>query len=43
MPIGNLNNHYRLIGEAYVHNMMKGEIVEMCINGEFNEEDIILI
>jgi hypothetical protein len=42
-PVAGLPNHYKFIGEAYVHGMMKGEIVEMCVDGEFQEEDIILV
>jgi hypothetical protein len=39
MCLGN----YELIGEAYVHGVMKGEIVERRADGEFQEEDIILV
>jgi hypothetical protein len=42
-PIADLPSYYKFIGEAYVHGMMKGEIVEMCADGEFQEEDIILV
>jgi Heterokaryon incompatibility protein (HET) len=41
--VADLSSHYEFIGEAYVHGMMKGEIVEMCAAGEFQEEDIILV
>jgi hypothetical protein len=41
--IADLPSYYKFIGEAYVHGMMKGEIVEMCADGEFQEEDIILV
>jgi hypothetical protein len=42
-PVADLPAHYKFIGEAYVHGMMKGEIVEMCADGELQEEDIILV
>jgi hypothetical protein len=42
-PIADLSGHFKFIGEAYVHGMMKGEIVEKCAIGKFQEEDIILV
>ena len=34
---------YELIGESYVHGVVHGEIVEMCLDGLLQEEDIILV
>lgn len=42
-PITDLPGHYELVGEAYTHRMMEGEIVKMCDDGEFQEQDIILV
>lgn len=33
---------YEFIGEAYVHEMMKGEVVDMYAEGRFREVDMIL-
>jgi hypothetical protein len=42
-PVAHLLRQYKLIGEAYVHGIMKGEIVERRANGEFQEDAIILV
>ena len=42
-PVAHVPQHYKLIGEAYVYGMMKGEILERRADGEFQEEDIILV
>jgi hypothetical protein len=42
-PVAHVPRHYNLIGEAYIHGMMKGEIVEERAGGELQEEDIILV
>jgi hypothetical protein len=41
-PVADSPDIYQLIGEAYVHGMMKGEVLEMCAQGKFQEENIIL-
>ncbi|OCK76110.1 hypothetical protein K432DRAFT_396717 [Lepidopterella palustris CBS 459.81] len=37
------SGHYEFIEDAYVHGMMKGEIVEMCADGELQEDNTVLI
>ncbi|OTA64865.1 HET-domain-containing protein [Hypoxylon sp. EC38] len=34
---------YKLVGDAYVHGVMRGEAVTMMKNGSFVEEDIIIV
>jgi hypothetical protein len=40
-PIADSNEQYELVGEAYIHGIMKGEVVKMCDDGKFQEQDII--
>lgn len=42
-PITDLPGHYELIGEAYIHEMMEGEVVKMCDDGKFQERDIVFV
>jgi hypothetical protein len=42
-PVADSPDLYQLIGESYIHGMMKGEVVEMCDQGKFQEENIILV
>jgi len=35
--------HYTLLGEAYVHGTMHGQMVKLCENGELRERHVILI
>lgn len=34
---------YKLVGDAYVHGVMRGEAVTMMKNGDFVEEDIVIV
>ena len=33
---------YKLVGEAYVHGLMRGEVTDMVRRAELHEEDIVL-
>lgn len=35
--------HYKLVGEAYIHGTMHGQVVKRCEDGELQEEDITLV
>jgi hypothetical protein len=35
-------SHFKLVGEAYIHGFMRGEVVDLLGKGEFEEEEIIL-
>jgi hypothetical protein len=37
-PITDSNEQYELVGEAHIHRIMKGEVVIMCDDGEFQEQ-----
>jgi len=39
-PVG---NHYALIGEAYIHGIMKGEVMEKLDKGNFKLQDFVMI
>lgn len=42
-PAAQRHQHFELVGEAYVHGVMKGEIFERSAGVEFQEEDIVLV
>jgi hypothetical protein len=42
-PVPSLPGHYELVGEANIQGAMKGDLVEMCRDGDLEEESIILV
>ncbi|KAK4226288.1 HET-domain-containing protein [Podospora fimiseda] len=40
-PVG--GGFYKLIGEAYVHGVMRGEAIDMMKKGLFEEQDIVIV
>ena len=42
LPLGE-KFRYKVIGESYIHGIMRGEAVEMLQEGKFKEEDIVLV
>ena len=34
--------HYKLVGEAYIHNLLRGEAIDMLREDELQEEEFIL-
>ncbi|KAF2809785.1 uncharacterized protein BDZ99DRAFT_36344 [Mytilinidion resinicola] len=37
------HNRYQLVGESYVHGIMKGEIIGLWKSGQLESEDIVLV
>jgi len=43
MQIDNKCRYYYLVGESYVHRVMRGEIIDTLDSGDIEKKEIILI